>query len=553
MDGRLVRARRRARIRDAASGRGRVLDRLDSPAPRHLVAIGAVVFFARRRARRRRRRPARPLRRRRPGDRERACADDRLEDAGYRETGVVVLIEDAPSRRRDGARAGRGDRATSSRPTPTSPRSPASLDTRSPDFVSRDGDATYLAVGLEPTDDDERAGRRPSGSPTRSTDEPGRHASAARRSPRQQVNEQVEEDLRTAELLAFPLLFLLSLLFFRSLVAALLPLLVGGLAIVGTFLMLRVASEFGSISIFALNLVTGLGLGLAIDYSLFIVSRYREEIARTGPGLEAMRRTMATAGRTVLFSLADGRRRARLAARLPAALPLLDGPRRLAGRADRRGDRADRPAGGPRPARRAGQLARAGVPPPARRARRAAGHEGFWYRLSQLVMRRPGPDRRRQRGAADRARDPVLLRSSSPRSTPRCCPSRPSARQVDDVLRAEFPPFRDTPITLAGRRRREPGRGDGSRASVDARRGRRRGPPAAELDDGVYAIEASRADPPLDRGEPGPGRATCATSTAEVAGHRLHRRTSSTSRTASSTTCRWCSRSSSSSPSSSSS
>ena len=100
----------------------------------------------------------------------------------------------------------------------------------------------------------------------------------------EQVNEQVESDLRRAELLAFPLLFLLSLLFFRSLVAALLPLLVGGLAIVGTFVMLRVASEITSVSIFALNLVTGLGLGLAIDYSLFIVSRYREEIARSGPG-----------------------------------------------------------------------------------------------------------------------------------------------------------------------------------------------------------------------------------------------------------------------------
>src|SRR5215212_8489668 len=66
--------------------------------------------------------------------------------------------------------------------------------------------------------------------------------------------------------------------------------------------MLRVTSEVTSVSIFALNLVTGLGLGLAIDYSLFVVSRYREELARSGPGLEAMRRTMATAGRTVLFS-----------------------------------------------------------------------------------------------------------------------------------------------------------------------------------------------------------------------------------------------------------
>ena len=99
-----------------------------------------------------------------------------------------------------------------------------------------------------------------------------------------QANEQVENDLRRAELLAFPLLFLLSLLFFRSLVAALLPLIVGGLAIVGTMLMLSAAAGLGSISVFALNLVTGLGLGLAIDYSLFIVSRYREELARRGPG-----------------------------------------------------------------------------------------------------------------------------------------------------------------------------------------------------------------------------------------------------------------------------
>ena len=94
--------------------------------------------------------------------------------------------------------------------------------------------------------------------------------------------------------------------------------------------MLRVASEMGSVSIFALNLVTGLGLGLAIDYSLFIVSRYREEIARSGPGLEAMRRTMATRRPHRAVQLDDGRRRARLAARLPAAVPLLDGDWRLA-------------------------------------------------------------------------------------------------------------------------------------------------------------------------------------------------------------------------------
>ena len=86
-------------------------------------------------------------------------------------------------------------------------------------------------------------------------------------------------------------------------VAALLPPLIGGLTIVATFALLRlVDSHVTTLSIFALNLVTGMGLGLAIDYGLFMVSRYREELARVGPGSEALRRTMATAGRTVLFS-----------------------------------------------------------------------------------------------------------------------------------------------------------------------------------------------------------------------------------------------------------
>ena len=118
----------------------------------------------------------------------------------------------------------------------------------------------------------------------------------------QEVNEHVESDLVKAELIAFPLLFLVSLWVFRSAVAALLPLLVGGLTIVTSLLIVRGINEVVDISIFALNLITGLGLGLAIDYSLFLVSRYREELERVGPGAEAVRRTVATAGRTVAFS-----------------------------------------------------------------------------------------------------------------------------------------------------------------------------------------------------------------------------------------------------------
>ena len=351
----------------------------------------------------------------------------------------------------------------------------------------------------------------PSGS---STTSPASRASrsAAAPSPRRRSTTQVEHDLRTAELYAFPLLFLLSLLFFRSLVAALLPLLVGGLAIVGTFLMLRVASELTSVSIFALNLVTGLGLGLAIDYSLFIVSRYREEIARNGPGPEAMRRTLATAGRTVLFSsltvagaiasLAVFPQRflysmgiggfcvALIAAAialivLPAVLTLLG--------------------------------ARVNSLTPAFLARRAerdarAAHEGFWYRLSQLVMRFPG------RIAAATAA--LLIALGIPffgiqftSVDAQVLPESASARQVDDVLRAEFPPYRDTPVTLAvsgGAARR------GARRA-GRRRGARRGRGDArrvKLEGDNYAIDVISSAPAARRAQHRTSCATCARSTA---------------------------------------
>jgi uncharacterized membrane protein YdfJ with MMPL/SSD domain len=118
----------------------------------------------------------------------------------------------------------------------------------------------------------------------------------------QELNERTTSDLGRAELLAFPLLLLLSFWFFRGLVAALLPLLVGGFAIVLAFLLLRLIDQFTPISVFALNIVSGMGLGLGIDYSLFVLYRYREQLAGGASASEAIGHTQRTAGHTVLFS-----------------------------------------------------------------------------------------------------------------------------------------------------------------------------------------------------------------------------------------------------------
>ena len=110
--------------------------------------------------------------------------------------------------------------------------------------------------------------------------------------------------LKRAETIALPITLILLVLIFGGLIAASLPLFVGGLTVLGTFAVLQVINSFTDVSIFALNLTTALGLGLAIDYALFMVSRYREELQAGWPVADAVVRTMRTAGRTVVFSAA---------------------------------------------------------------------------------------------------------------------------------------------------------------------------------------------------------------------------------------------------------
>ena len=116
------------------------------------------------------------------------------------------------------------------------------------------------------------------------------------------VGETIEGDLVRAEAIAVPLTLLLLLLVFGGVVAAGLPVLVGGVSVFGAFMVLWMVTQFTDVSIFSINLVTALGLGLSIDYSLFIVSRFREERAAGRSVDDAVVRTVETAGRTVAFS-----------------------------------------------------------------------------------------------------------------------------------------------------------------------------------------------------------------------------------------------------------
>ncbi|MFE6859769.1 MMPL family transporter [Nocardia sp. NPDC057668] len=256
------------------------------------------------------------------------------------------------------------------------------------------------------------------------------------------VTAQLTADLKVSEGISIPILLVLLVLIFGSLVAAGLPLALGMVSIVGTFGILRVLTEFTQVSSYALNLTTVLGLGLGIDYSLFLVSRFREERRAGREVADAVTATVTTAGRTVLFSAgtivvamlamllfpmpflrslgAACLSVALLAALatvtlLPAllmlfghridALDLRRGVRRLLGRPEREPRRPE---------------------------------DGFWYRSARRVTRRPlifggaalllvlvlgAPFAGLQLGLTD----------------DRALPSTVESRQVGDVLRAEFP------------------------------------------------------------------------------------------------------------------
>ena len=116
------------------------------------------------------------------------------------------------------------------------------------------------------------------------------------------INHKIEKDLLLAESIAIPLTFLLLAFVFGALVASAMPLVVGVSAILGAFLMIYIFTLFTNVSIFALNLITGLGLGLGIDYALLMVNRFREELHAGKSVEDSIVTTVNSAGKTVFYS-----------------------------------------------------------------------------------------------------------------------------------------------------------------------------------------------------------------------------------------------------------
>ncbi|HZW42794.1 MAG TPA: MMPL family transporter [Dermatophilaceae bacterium] len=274
--------------------------------------------------------------------------------------------------------------------------------TPSPTLISGDQHATRVIIALSGTTQDEKATLYDQVRPH--LDAKGLSTSVGGAwAVFRDVNKHVSADITRAEAISMPIVILLCLVFFGSVAAALMPAFVGVVAIFGAFALVRAITMVTEVSIFSINVITLIGLGLAIDYALFVVSRFREELAKY-PGTErehvnaAITTTMATAGRTVLFSglivaaslasllifpqsflrsMGYGGVAAVLVAMaaaltlLPALLAVL-GPRIEAGRMPwRRGVRAQERA----------RLARAGSD--------LTAMHGGWARLAHSVMRRP--------------------------------------------------------------------------------------------------------------------------------------------------------------------
>jgi uncharacterized membrane protein YdfJ with MMPL/SSD domain len=238
-----------------------------------------------------------------PGSESQQVAERLASDFGDGNSSLVVLFE-APQRTDAASTAFQGQVASALTGLAGDPRVASVIgyaQTGSSRFVSTGGDATWVLVKLNLNDDDattaveglRREISTPAGFTVKLTGTGPMSAA---------MSDQSEKDLRLAESVSLPIALLILILVFGTLVAAGLPLLVAGLAIPSTLAIVWVLAQQMTMSIFVSSVVTMLGLALAIDYSLFMVSRFREELAVGRSVGEAVELTVATSGKAVAFS-----------------------------------------------------------------------------------------------------------------------------------------------------------------------------------------------------------------------------------------------------------
>jgi uncharacterized membrane protein YdfJ with MMPL/SSD domain len=255
----------------------------------------------------------------------------------------------------------------------------------------------------------------------------------------EQIGSTVTKDLGRAELLAFPLLLILSLIFFRGR-ATLMPLVTGITTVLGTFLVLRGVNSFYGLSTYALNLVIGMGLGLAVDYTLFIVTRYRQELANGASEQQALRTTMSKAGSTVCFSAVT------VACALATLVLFPEGFLKSMGIA---GAVVAVVAAAAALTISPALLTIWGAKVAKGGAARAGSASGAWYRLAQRVMRRPGIVAAATAAVMIAAAVPALSVHWSSANDSRVIPTSQSSRVVADAVARQFPGAGTQPLTVA--------------------------------------------------------------------------------------------------------
>jgi uncharacterized membrane protein YdfJ with MMPL/SSD domain len=362
-----------------------------------------------------------------PPNSDSQVAQRTVQDATGREEspGIVLLVATPQGPRADAAQVAGVDRKLS--------RIPGVAVTASPAAVARDGRQVLVTGTLRASADDKAVAKATESAfagNARVTVGGGAVAN-------EQISANVTKDLGIAEAIAAPLLIILSIVFFRGR-AAFMPLIVGVTTVLGTFLVLSGVNHLYGLSVFALNLVIGLGLGLSVDYTLFLVTRYREELARgVAPG-EALGVTMRSAGATVLFSAAT------VACALATLTVFPQGFLKSMGIAGAVvAIVAALVAVTVSPALLAlwnVKLARTDTRPP---------ESGRWFRLARAVMRHPGPVAVLTAAAMIAAGLPALGTVWSSAGDSRVIPVGESSRTVADAIPRDFAGAGKSPVTIA--------------------------------------------------------------------------------------------------------